>query len=193
MQEAVPQGQGGMAAIMGGDREAVLSLCEAARQDDVLEPANFNAPGQVVISGSSGAVARAIELAPERRLKAVALKVSAPFHCSLMAPAAKRMERALAELPFGAFAFPVVANVTAEANSDGEGARALLVQQVDSPVLWEQSVVRIADSGVTHALEIGPGKVLAGLVKRIDKRVSVSPVSDLETLEALDTLLNASA
>ena len=97
MQEAVPQGQGGMAAIMGGDREAVLSLCEAARQNDVLEPANFNAPGQVVISGSSGAVARAIELAPERRLKAVALKVSAPFHCSLMAPAAKRMERALAE------------------------------------------------------------------------------------------------
>lgn len=189
MQEAVPEGRGGMAAILGGDRDAVRALCDAARGDDVLEPANFNAPGQIVISGSSAAVLRAIELASERRLKAQALKVSAPFHCPLMAPAAARMAAALAELTFGSFAFPVVANVTAEENSEPVRARELLIQQVDSPVRWDQSVTRMAEAGITHALEIGPGKVLAGLVKRIDKRIAVTQVNDLTTLEALSAVL----
>lgn len=189
MQEAVPEGQGGMAAILGGDRAAVEELCAAARGSDVLEAANFNAPGQVVISGHQTAVARAIELAQDRRLKAKALNVSAPFHCSLMAPAAARVEKALRDLPLRPFAFPVVANATAEPNSDPEAARALLVRQIDAPVLFEQSITLMAEAGITHALEIGPQKVLAGLVKRIDKRITVFSVSDYSGVEAAGEFL----
>ncbi len=180
MQEAVPEGLGGMAAIMGGDAAAVSALCSDAAQGEVVSPANFNAPGQIVISGHKTAVARAAALAGERKLKAIVLNVSAPFHCSLMAPAAARMKTALAEVSTGALTFPVLANVEAKPNRDQARVAELLVKQVDSPVLWEQTVVAMAEAGVTRALEIGPGKVLAGLAKRIDKRITVLSVGDAE-------------
>lgn len=189
MQQAVPEGEGAMAAIVGGDRSAVDELCAAARGEGVLEPANFNAPGQVVISGSRSAVRRAAELAPERKLKAILLNVSAPFHCSLMAPAAVRVEAALGDIAVAELTFPIVANVTGEPNRDADRVRELLVRQIDRPVLWEQSVSLMAEAGVTHALEIGPGKVLAGLAKRIDKRIAVLNVSDPAGVAAIAEFL----
>lgn len=189
MQDAVAEGHGAMAAILGGDRATVLALCADARESGVVEPANFNAPGQVVLSGEKAAVERAAALAGERKLKARLLNVSAPFHCSLMAPAARAVDAALSEVPLGAFRFPVVANATAEENRDPTRVRELLVRQIDSPVRWEESVSWMAEAGVTHALEIGAGKVLAGLVKRIDKRIRVHSVSDPESLEQIAAFL----
>jgi [acyl-carrier-protein] S-malonyltransferase len=182
MQEAVPPGQGAMAAIMGGAPSDVSALCEEAARGEVLSPANFNAPGQIVISGAASAVARAVELAGQRKLKAIPLKVSAPFHCALMAPAARAVEKALGLITLGNLAFPVVANVDAEPNPDSTRVPALLVRQIDAPVRWEESVAAVAAAGVTRALEIGPGKVLSGLVKRIDKRIAVQSVFDPEKL-----------
>ncbi|HLV68857.1 MAG TPA: ACP S-malonyltransferase [Polyangiaceae bacterium] len=189
MQDAVPPGEGAMAAILGGDREAVVALCDEARHGDVLEPANFNAPSQIVISGRAAAVARAIELAPARKLKAKPLNVSAPFHCSLMASAARAVETALASVAFAKPRFPIVSNVDAAPHDEPEVLRSCLVRQVDAAVLWEQSVVAMADAGVTHALEIGPGKVLANLVKRIDKRIAVLSVGDADALEQVPAFL----
>jgi len=189
MQEAVPEGEGGMAAIMGGDRAAVEALCAEAAEGDVVSPANFNAPGQIVISGHKRAVDRAAALAGSKKLKAIPLKVSAPFHCALMAPAARAVEAELAKLSLGALAFPVVANVNATPNSEAEEAKRLLVRQIDGPVLWEQTISWMAESGVTHALEIGPGKVLAGLVKRIDKRITVLNVNDAESIAKIPEFL----
>lgn len=180
MQEAVPAGVGGMAAILGGDAAAVAQLCEDAAQGEVVSPANFNTPGQIVISGHKSAVERAAALAGERKLKATLLNVSAPFHCSLMAPAAARMKDALGAVTIGPLAFPVLANVEAKPNADASRVAELLVRQVDSSVLWDQTVVAMAESGVTRGLEIGPGKVLANMAKRIDKRVSVLSVGDAE-------------
>jgi [acyl-carrier-protein] S-malonyltransferase len=174
MQEAVPPGRGGMAAIMGGDPAAVSALCTEAAAGDVLSPANFNAPGQIVISGSAEAVARAVELAGAKKLKAIPLKVSAPFHCALMAPAAAVVREALAGIPIAPLAFPVVSNVEARPNSDPQRVPELLVRQIDGAVRFDESISLMAEAGVTRALEIGPGKVLAGLVKRIDKRISVT-------------------
>ncbi len=178
MQDAVPAGQGAMAAVMGGDPDAVRALCADAAEGEVLSPANYNAPGQVVIAGHAGAVQRARELAASRKLKAIPLKVSAPFHCALMAPAARTVERALAEIEIGPLSFPVVSNVEGRPNSDASRVRELLVRQIDSPVQWSQSVSHMAEAGVDRALEIGPGKVLAGLVRRIDKRVRVLPAGN---------------
>jgi [acyl-carrier-protein] S-malonyltransferase len=174
MQEAVPEGHGAMAAIMGGEAEQVSALCAEAAAGDVLAPANFNSPGQIVISGSAAAVARAVELAGAKKLKAIPLKVSAPFHSALMAPAARAVEAALAKLVIRPLAFPVVANVDAKPNGDAARVAELLVRQVDGPVRWQESVAFMAEAGVTTAFEVGPGKVLAGLVKRIDKRISVA-------------------
>jgi [acyl-carrier-protein] S-malonyltransferase len=189
MQEAVPEGEGGMAAVMGGDRAAVEALCSEAAEGDVVSPANFNAPGQIVISGHKRAVDRASALAGSKKLKAIALKVSAPFHCALMAPAARAVEAALARLTLGTPSFPVIANVTALPNQDAEATKALLVRQIDAPVLWEQTIALMAESGITHALEIGPGKVLAGLAKRIDKRVAVLSVGDAESIAKIPAFL----
>jgi [acyl-carrier-protein] S-malonyltransferase len=193
MQEAVPQGLGGMAAIMGGDAAAVEALCRDAAQGEVVSAANFNAPGQIVISGHKTAVARAAALAGERKLKAILLNVSAPFHCSLMAPAAARMKTALAEVTPRALAFPVLPNVEAKPNVDAARVAELLVRQVDSPVQWEQTLLTMAGAGVTRALEIGPGKVLAGLAKRIDKRVSVLSVGDSEGVAKVIEFLGQTA
>jgi [acyl-carrier-protein] S-malonyltransferase len=178
MQDAVPEGVGAMAAILGGDRAAIEQLCRDAAEGEPLSPANFNAPGQVVISGAAGAVKRASALASERKLKAIALNVSAPFHCALMEPAARAVEKALGSVTVNALSFPVVSNVEARPNTDAAQVAELLVRQIDGPVRWDESVSAMADAGVTKALEIGPGKVLAGLVKRIDKRIQVLNVSD---------------
>jgi [acyl-carrier-protein] S-malonyltransferase len=192
MQEAVPEGLGGMAAIMGGDRDAIEALCNDAAQGEVVSPANFNAPGQIVISGHKTAVARAAALAAERKLKAIVLNVSAPFHCSLMGPAAARMKAALAQVEIGALRFAVLPNVEAQPNSDASRVPELLVRQVDSPVQWEQTILAMAQAGVTSALEIGPGKVLSGLAKRIDKRVSVLSVGDSEGVAKIPDFLGGS-
>ena len=178
MQAAVPEGKGAMAAVMGGDEAAVRALCDEAAQGETISPANFNAPGQIVISGAASAVGRARELAGGRGLKAIPLKVSAPFHSALMAPAARAVETALASIAISRFEFPVVANVDARPNSDETKLKDLLVRQIDAPVRWQESVSLVAEAGVTLALEIGPGKVLAGLVKRTDKRIAVFGCSD---------------
>jgi [acyl-carrier-protein] S-malonyltransferase len=184
MQEAVPAGAGAMAAIMGLSAEKLAEICDEAKEAEVVSPANFNAPGQIVIAGHAGAVARASKLVTERGGKAIALKVSAPFHCSLMAPAAKKLAQALERAQVSALAFPVIANVDARPNSDQGRVKELLVRQVDHPVRWEETVRAMAADGVTHILEIGPGKVLAGLVRRIAKEIEVVPVGTPEGVEA---------
>ena len=191
MQDAVPPGLGAMAAIMGMDAEGVVRLCADAAQGDVLSPANFNSPGQIVIAGHARAVERAREIVGARGGKLTPLKVSAPFHCALMRPAAERLAPALAETKIGALAFPVVANVDAEPNADPARVPELLTRQVDAPVQWVKIIERLANEGVTKALEIGPGKVLAGLVKRIDRRVAVLNVSDAEGVERVAAFLAA--
>jgi len=192
MQEAVPAGTGAMSAVMGVEPEALEALCrQAATNDEVVSPANFNAPGQIVVAGHAAAVARLGELAAAQKGRIIPLKVSAPFHCALMAPAARvvqsELERARVQPP----KFPIVANFDAQPNSDAARVKELLVRQVDGPVRWEASVRLMAERGVTHALEIGPGKVLAGLVKRIAKDIKVFSVGDAASLDAVPAFLAA--
>lgn len=173
MQKAVPVGEGAMAALLGLDFEDAVEVAKAAAGSDVCTAANDNAPGQVVVSGSKAAVERAIEFAKEKGAKrAMLLPVSAPFHCSLMQPAADAMAEALAGVTIKALAVPLVANVKAAATSDPEEIRKLLVEQVTGVVRWRESVVWLAGQGVTDMLEIGSGKVLTGLARRIDKSLS---------------------
>jgi [acyl-carrier-protein] S-malonyltransferase len=180
MQRAVPSGIGAMAAIMGGEAAAVEELCAEVRaelgSDAVLSPANFNAPGQTVIAGHTAAVARAAELAGARKLKAVPLKVSAPFHCALMAPAAEVVAQALATAPFEKFRFSVISNVDAQPNTDPVRARELLVRQIAGPVRWQESMEYVTAQGATTAFEIGPGRVLAGLARKAAPGLDVKPV-----------------
>jgi [acyl-carrier-protein] S-malonyltransferase len=192
MQDAVPPGQGAMAALMGLDPAAVEAVCAEAAGDDVVGPANFNAPGQIVIAGHAGAVARASQAAVARGGKAIPLKVSAPFHCALMRPAAERLAPELGRAPIGAFAFPVVANFDGAPNTDPDRVRDLLVRQIDGPVQWVRSVERMVADGVTHALEIGPGKVLAGLCKRISKDLKVLTINDPDSLDKVTAFVGSS-
>jgi len=191
MQEAVPAGAGAMAAVMGLSPEKLAEICEEAKQGEVVSPANYNAPGQIVIAGHAAAVQRASKLVAERQGKAIPLKVSAPFHCSLMAPAAKKLAACLETVAIAPLAFPVLANVDARPNQDARRVKELLVQQVDHPVRWEETVRAMADSGVTHILEIGPGKVLAGLVRRIAKSIEVFPVGNVDGIEAAAQLFGS--
>jgi [acyl-carrier-protein] S-malonyltransferase len=191
MQSAVASGVGAMSAIMGIGRQGVEAICEEARQGEVVAPANFNAPGQIVIAGHVAAVARAGALAAARQGRAIALNVSAPFHCALMAPAAMALESKLAEVRVVPPRCPVVANFDAQANSDADRVKALLVKQVDGAVRWEESVQLMHTMGITHALEIGPGKVLAGLVRRITKEIKVLSVGDLASLDSVPEFLAA--
>jgi [acyl-carrier-protein] S-malonyltransferase len=177
MQEAVPAGVGAMAAIIGGTIEQVQAICDECRQGEVLSPANFNSPGQVVIAGHASAVERARAKATEAELNAIPLKVSAPFHCALMRPAADAVSQALKNIKLSNPKFPVVANVDAKPNQEATNIPSLLVRQVDGTVQWAQSVTLMADWGVTKALEIGPGTVLAGLVKRTEKRITTLSVN----------------
>jgi [acyl-carrier-protein] S-malonyltransferase len=188
MQEAVPVGEGAMAALLGADLEAATAVAEAAAKETgaVCTPANDNAPGQVVISGAKAAVERAIQLAGERGIKrSVLLPVSAPFHCPLMQPAADAMAEALAEAALVNPAMPLVANVTARAVVDAATIRTLLVQQVTGLVRWRESVLFMKARGVEKLVEIGAGKVLAGLAKRIDREIAAASVGEPGEIEAL--------
>ena len=186
MQEAVPVGVGAMAAILSAEADALVEICAEAAQGEVVAPANYNSPGQIVIAGHASAVNRAIEIAKGKGYrKAMLLPVSAPFHCSLMQPAADRLKAVLAGLSYQQMLLPVVTNVEARANDDCARVQELLVTQVCAPVLWEQSVNAMIQSGVTRFIEIGPGKVLSGLVKRISKDVQLANVEDRNSLALL--------
>jgi [acyl-carrier-protein] S-malonyltransferase len=168
MQEAVPQGTGAMAAILGLEEEAVSAACAEAAQGEVCQAVNFNSPEQIVIAGHAGAVLRAIEAAKARGAKrAIALPVSAPFHSSLMAPAATRLREALAVIAVSPPSIPVIHNVDAKSRQDAEGIKNALVMQADHPVRWVDCIREIAARGATHVFECGPGKVLSPLVRRI--------------------------
>jgi [acyl-carrier-protein] S-malonyltransferase len=186
MQEAVPVGEGAMAAVLGMEREQVEKLCEEISSGEVLAPANFNSPGQIVIAGHSKAVQRAIERVKQEGKKAVLLPVSAPFHSSLMKPAGERLEKALEEISVSDLKFPVVTNVEAEANTSKDRVKELLVAQVSSPVRWEESMRKMVGKGIEQVLEIGPGKILSGLMKRIDSRVETKNIEDLKTLKGIE-------
>lgn len=183
MQEAVAVGVGAMAAIMGIDGEELEQLCVDAAQGQVVSPANYNSPGQVVIAGHATAVERAVALARERGAKrALPLPVSAPFHCSLMEPAARRLEQALAAVVVSPFTFPVVTNVEATPCADHHRVKELLTRQVCAPVRWDASMRECGRLGVDRYLEIGPGKVLVGLIKRIQPGATLQQVSDMASL-----------
>jgi len=184
MQQAVPVGQGAMAALMGLDLEAAVAVAKEAAAGEVCEAANDNAPGQVVVSGSAAAVARAVDIAKSKGAKrAIMLPVSAPFHCALMAPAAEAMADALAGVAMAPLAVPLIANVTAKPVTAPAEFRRLLVEQVTGVVRWRESVLYMKDHGVTHIAEIGAGRVLAGLVKRIDGDLACVSVGTPETIE----------
>lgn len=186
MQRAVPVGVGAMAALLGLDFDAVADIAnEVSSDSEICGAANDNANGQVVISGHAGAVARACDIAKERGAKrAMELPVSAPFHCALMQPAADEMAAALADTKISAPVVPVIANVTAEATSDPETIRTLLVEQVTGSVRWRESMIWAADKGVTELVEMGSGKVLTGMAKRIDARLSAKALNTPEDIEA---------
>lgn len=188
MQEAVPVGTGAMAAILGSDLETVTRACEEAAEGEVVSPANINGPGQVVIAGAAAAVKRACERAKTLGAKrAIQLAVSAPFHCALMKPAEERLAPELRALPARDPRVPVIANVDAEAKRDARSAIEALVRQVSAPVQWEAVVRRLASEGVTTYVEVGPGTVLSGLVKKIhqDARiVSFGSPADLAAVVA---------
>jgi [acyl-carrier-protein] S-malonyltransferase len=190
MQEAVPEGEGGMAAILGLEREAVETACRTAAVGAVVTPANFNCPGQIVISGQIDALWRAMSLAEEmgaRRI--VSLPVSAPFHCELMIPAGKRLEEHLEGVSIGKLSYPVITNVEAVENQDAGRVKELLVKQVSHPVLWEDSVRTMVVRGVDTFVEIGPGKVLSGLVRKIERSATVISVEDTKGLMGLENEL----
>jgi len=192
MQEAVPAGTGAMAAILNLDRAALEAACTEAAQGEVVTCANFNGPGQIVIAGHAGAVARACERALAAGAKrAVPLQVSAPFHCALMAPASERLTPVLAAAPFRNPAFPVYTNVDAAPVRDAAAAREALIRQVASCVRWEDEVERMLADGIDTFVEFGPGKVLAGLVRRIRKEARVASVGDLAGLPAVAAVVEA--
>lgn len=186
MQSAVPVGEGAMAAILGLDLDAVRAVAEEAAQGEVCQAANDNDPTQVVVSGAKAAVERAAEIAKEKGAKrAIMLPVSAPFHCALMQPAADVMAEALAGVEIKAPAVPVIANVRAEAVSDPDTIRALLVEQVTGSVRWRESVQYMAAQGVTEAWEIGAGKALSGMIRKIDREIACKAVGKPEDVKAV--------
>ncbi len=190
MQEAVPVGVGAMAALLGLDFEGARAVAEEAAQGQVCQAANDNDPSQVVVSGHKEAVERALVIAKEKGAKrALLLPVSAPFHCELMAPAAARMAEALDDVTINAPRVPVVANVRASAVSDPEVIRSLLVEQVTGSVRWRESVLWMGEQGVTSAWEIGAGKALSGMIKRINKEIETNAVGTPEDVAAAKAAL----
>jgi len=191
MQEAVPVGEGAMAAILGLDVEGVARACAEAAEGQVVTPANLNAPGQVVIAGHAAAVARAgVQAKALGAKRVIPLAVSAPFHCALMKPAEDRLAPELRALDAHAPGLPVVANVDAEPKRTASDAIEALIRQVSSPVRWEDVVKRLVAEGVTTCVELGPGSVLAGLVRKIDRGVSVFSVENEAGLAALEAGLS---
>lgn len=184
MQEAVPAGEGAMAALLGLDVEAVREACDEAAQGEVVEAANLNAPGQIVVAGARAAVERAIEIARGRGAKrAMLLPVSAPFHCALMRPAAERLAERLADVQLSRPGISVINNVDVAIEDDPERIRDALVRQASSPVRWIELIQAIAGRGARHIIECGPGKVLAGMTKRIAKDVEGGSAHDAASLE----------
>ena len=185
MQEAVPLGQGAMAAIVGLPLDCIYQICADARLDEECSAANINSPSQIVIAGSRDAVERAVKLATEAGAKrAIPLNVSAPFHCRLMMPAQERLEHDLMRMDFDDLRFPLVTNVDAEYISTGLAARTSLVRQVCSPVLWEDCIHAMIDRGIDTFVEVGPGRVLSSLVKQIDRSRRILNVEDEKSLAA---------
>ena len=190
MQDAVPVGEGAMAAVLGLDFDAVSAIAKVASSAGVCAAANDNAPGQVVISGSKRAVDAAIEIAKDKGAKrALELPVSAPFHCSLMAPAAEVMREALADVTIAPPKVHLVANVTASMTDDPESIRQLLVEQVTGMVRWRETITYMVDHRVDTVLELGPGKVLSGLAKRINRKLTAIPVETLTDVKQLAGVL----
>jgi [acyl-carrier-protein] S-malonyltransferase len=186
MQEAVPEGVGGIAAVLGLDDDAIRAVCAEAAQDQVLEAANYNAPGQVVIAGHREAVARGMELAKARGAKrAVALPMSAPSHCSLMRPAAQRLAQLLAQTPITSPAVPVINNADVGTPADGAAIRESLVRQLSNAVRWVETVQAMQRAGVRRLIECGPGSVLTGLNKRIAPEVETASIKDAQALRDL--------
>ncbi|CRL63697.1 ACP S-malonyltransferase [Proteus vulgaris] len=184
MQEAVPAGTGAMYAIIGLDNDAIAKACEEAAQGQVVSPVNFNSPGQVVIAGNKEAVERAGVLCKEAGAKrALPLAVSVPSHCALMKPAADKLAIALQEIEFKQPEIQVVNNVDVKAQTDANAIRDALVRQLYNPVRWTETVELIAEKGITQLLEIGPGKVLTGLTKRISKEMNAAAVNDITSLD----------
>ena len=191
MQEACPPGQGAMAALIGLEPDAVNEICAAVSEGGLIAvPANLNAPGQIVIAGHAAAVRRAIDIAKQRgATMSQELKVSAPFHCALMKPAQDAMTPILRNLKISPLRFPVIANVNATPNSDPAKVAELLIEQITSPVRWTESMQQLAKFGVTDAIEFGCGKVLMGLMRRIDKNVRVRPLEDMASTKAVSEAL----
>lgn len=189
MQDAVPVGTGGMAALIGPSVEDAQAICEEAAQGEVVSVANINAPGQIVIAGTKAGIERAIEVAKKRGVRrALPLPVSAPFHCELMKPAEERLKPVLDDAQFHDLWYAVVTNVDAQPTGTGHAVRNALLRQVASPVRWVESVQKMVSMGVKRFVEIGPGNVLTGLIKRIDPNVELMNVSDVPSLEAFLTM-----
>jgi [acyl-carrier-protein] S-malonyltransferase len=184
MQEAVPVGVGAMAALLGLDLPAVLSVCEKAAEGQVVSPANLNSPGQIVIAGNREAVERAVVIAKDAGAKrAILLQVSAPFHCALMMPAEERLSADLDNCAFSDLRFPLVTNVDAQSIHTAAEARSGLKRQVSRPVRWQETIQRLLDEGVRTFVEVGPGKVLLGLVRSIDKSATMLNAEDEKSVE----------
>lgn len=190
MQEEVPVGVGAMAAILALDADAVYAICKDASAKGIVEPANFNCPGQITVAGEKDAVAYACELAKERGAKrAVMLPVSAPFHCSMLKGAGEKLEKELNNVPVSDLAVPLITNVTADYVKSKDEIKDLLVRQVSSSVLFEKSLRRMLADGVDTFVEIGPGKTLCGFVKKITKDANVYHVEDMQSLQEMKTAL----
>ena len=185
MQEAVPVGEGGMAAILGMEQGEVERICKEVAGGEILAPANYNSPGQIVISGHLKAVERAVEVVSQKGKRAVLLPVSAPFHSALMKGAGERLARELEGISIEDLKVPVVTNVEAEINTLKERVKNLLVTQVSSPVRWEESMKRMVFEGIERVLEIGPGKVLSGLMRRIDSKIETGNIEDIQSLRKI--------
>jgi len=185
MQEAVPPEEGAMAALIGASIDTVTEICREASELGICTPANLNSPTQTVIAGHRSAVERAAEIAKSKGVKRVVmLSVSAPFHCDLMKPAAERLEPVLKQTEFAELKVPLVTNVDASMITSGDDARRMLIEQVVSPVQWTESVKSLLASGVTTFVEIGPGKVLSGLIRQIDRECRLLNVEDSQSLDA---------
>ena len=192
MQEAAPVGSGAMAAIMGADLNVVMNACGEAQEGEVCMPANINTPNQIVIAGDAAAVERAINILKERGAKrAIKLNVSAPFHCALMNPAQERLREDLAKIEFRDLRVPLVTNVDATAITRGEEARDCLTRQVSSPVRWQEGVELLIQEGVYGFIEVGPGKVLSGLVRQIERSARCWNVEDAASLNRTREALSA--
>lgn len=191
MDEAVPAGTGGMAAILGMEKEKVEELCKEASKGEVVVPANFNCPGQIVISGHAGAVTRAVDLAKERGARAIPLPVSAPSHSPLMDPAGERLSKELEKIDISGIKCPVISNVDADFYPSKDKVADLLIRQLSHPVRWEESIAKALSFGTEAFVEVGPGKVLCGLLKRINREIKSFNVEDVDSLKALQNAFKA--